>query len=176
MTIVPKWLHLLLSSSTNKIPRVADTQPHPPQLWVLCGAGAFLTSKPRRKGMIKQNEGPSCRLEWIFNLLQPVGWQPLVLYCAQRRGLGDLLGARAGLELPPTSFAHQCNPSCSSPSCPNELLRNSSLFIKIKPRSCPSRGHPSELPALEQIPPTHPAPLTASASHHGTHSSLSSWN
>lgn len=47
----------------------------------------------------------------------------------------------------PTSFACQCSPSCFSPSCPDELLRNSSLFIRIKPKSCPSRGHPSELPA-----------------------------
>lgn len=90
----------------------------------------------------------------------------------------------------PTSFACQCSPSCSSPSCPDELLRNSSLFIRIKPKSCPSRGHPSELPAppghqldtgssckgaaLEQPSPEHPAPLPASASRHDTHTSLSS--
>lgn len=101
--------------------------------------------------MIKQNPSvPTDRLEWIFTvthcrkvLVTPSQGAQLeanpalpVPQPAQER---DLQKARGDLKLP-----HQL--MCSFPGCHNNLLIKKSLFIIMKPRSCPFGGHPSGAP------------------------------
>lgn len=98
--------------------------------------------------MIKQNEGPICRLEGIFNYLQPVGWQPPVLCCAQPaqgRGLGGLQGAREGLELP-HQFCVSVQPQLLLSLVPRRAAEEQLIIYRNKAKKLSQQRPPQRAP------------------------------